>query len=733
MSENIIAAKLQVDTDQSTQSIKSFKKELRDAEQDLLKIQERFGSVSPLAVEAAKKVAEMRDRIGDAKNLVDAFNPDAKFRSFSNAINGVAGGFSTVTGLMGLLGEDSENTQKALLKVQAALAFSQGLNQLGELKDTFKQLGSFIQSTTIYQNANNAATKAAAAVQKLFAGSVDTTSTSFKLLKGAMAAVGIGLFIALVSEVVSALQSWTSEAERTARAQEDLNKTTQKFANAGLKAEQDFINKSEKLEVARAEATGATEAQIFKIRESWQKQRIASQQRHYNEIKDTDAVAANDSKKAIEGLQADLETDRLNYQKKEREDRVNHGKKLHDLNKQQFEKVKADTKALLDELKKIQDENFLNSFSDEQRRAEEKIKIDADNERKRIEALKVATKEGAEAKRLYLIEINRQEQIALAALNDKFQKENEEKRKAANDVIRKLDREHALILITDERERKRANIEQDYQDAINAANEQFKALEITEQEKTDLLIRLKIQRQDALDAVDAERKEKQDALKLELDELDNSEFENKLAQLDEWYKQKLAIAQGNEELLTQVHKQYEEQRTAITKFEKENQVRTLVGAFAQIGGLFAKHTAAYKVTALAEIAANTAIGYIQGLDIAQKTAKGTGPAAAFAFPIFYATQIAAVLGAAAKAKGILKNDSGGGSAAASASAPSPATLTPIAPLTPKQEGTKVIGSDAGNAAAGGVDRVIRAYVLDGDIQNNAERNARLNRAARLGG
>jgi hypothetical protein len=50
------------------------------------------------------------------------------------------------------------------------------------------------------------------------------------------------------------------------------------------------------------------------------------------------------------------------------------------------------------------------------------------------------------------------------------------------------------------------------------------------------------------------------------------------------------------------------------------------------------------------------MGFIQGLDIAQKGAKATGPAAPFAFPIFYAAQIAAVLGAAGKAKAILKKD-----------------------------------------------------------------------------
>ena len=74
-----------------------------------------------------------------------------------------------------------------------------------------------------------------------------------------------------------------------------------------------------------------------------------------------------------------------------------------------------------------------------------------------------------------------------------------------------------------------------------------------------------------------------------------------------------------------------------------------------------KNTNAGKALALAQIATDTALGFIQGLRIAQQSAIGTGPAAAFAMPVFYASQVAAVLGAASKAKSLL---GGGGSTSA---------------------------------------------------------------------
>jgi hypothetical protein len=58
-------------------------------------------------------------------------------------------------------------------------------------------------------------------------------------------------------------------------------------------------------------------------------------------------------------------------------------------------------------------------------------------------------------------------------------------------------------------------------------------------------------------------------------------------------------------------------------------------ALGGLSALFKKGTAAAKAAALAEIAIGSAIGLINGLDIAQKSAKGTGPAAAFSYLLCY--------------------------------------------------------------------------------------------------
>jgi hypothetical protein len=178
----------------------------------------------------------------------------------------------------------------------------------------------------------------------------------------------------------------------------------------------------------------------------------------------------------------------------------------------------------------------------------------------------------------------------------------------------------------------------------------------------------------------------------------------------------------------------EEEATAkkILLADQELQAKlALANAIGNIAGglsvLFEKGTNAAKIAGLAEIAIGTGVGFIQGLDIAQKGAKATGPAAPFAFPIFYASQIAAVLGAVSRAKSVMTQVKGGSGSSFSVSAPTIPSVSAAAPLT-SQASTTTLNqgqiNQIGNVAA-------RAYVVESDISGNQERVMRLNRAARI--
>lgn len=139
-SKTTLAVEINANTSQAEGAVNSFKKQLREATADLVAINEKFGATSQEAINAAKRVAGLKDAIGDAKDLAAAFNPDAKFKALSQALSTAAGGFAAVQGAQALFGAQSEDLEKTLVKVQGALALSQGLEQLGGLADAFKNL-----------------------------------------------------------------------------------------------------------------------------------------------------------------------------------------------------------------------------------------------------------------------------------------------------------------------------------------------------------------------------------------------------------------------------------------------------------------------------------------------------------------------------------------------------------------------------------------------------------------
>jgi len=148
MAENL-NLNVNINTTGAEGSIGSLKKQMREAQAEVIALSDKFGATSKEAVNAAKKAAELRDRIGDAKALTDAFNPDAKFKALTSSLSGVAGGFGAVQGAMALFGKESEDVQKTLLKVQSAMALSQGLQSVGESIDSFKQLGAVIRTQVV--------------------------------------------------------------------------------------------------------------------------------------------------------------------------------------------------------------------------------------------------------------------------------------------------------------------------------------------------------------------------------------------------------------------------------------------------------------------------------------------------------------------------------------------------------------------------------------------------------
>lgn len=237
----VVGFEIRGDGSGAENSVKSIKTELREATQDAVNLSRKFGEFSPQALEAAQRVANLKDEIGDFKQRVDALNPDAKFRAFSSALQGVAGGFAGVQGAIGLFATENKELEKQLLKVQSALALSEGLNSVLEAKDAFKNLG-------------------AVAVN------------AFNSIKTAIGSTGIGLLVIALGTIVANWESIKSSVTGVSEEQENLNRLTEK----NVQAQKDKLSELDSQDEVLKQQ-GLSEKDILKLKEQ-QTQELIKQQ-----------------------------------------------------------------------------------------------------------------------------------------------------------------------------------------------------------------------------------------------------------------------------------------------------------------------------------------------------------------------------------------------------------------------------------------------------------------------
>jgi len=281
----------------ATESVGSLKKQLRDATAQVALLSEKFGATSVEAAAAAKRAAELRDRIGDAQLLTQAFNPDQKFKALANALSGVAGGFSAVQGAIGLFGIESKEVEQQLLKVQSALALSQGLNAIGDSIDAFKALKTQIVVEVI---------------------------PAIKAL-GTAAQVGIGLLVTAVVGAIVAWKEYIDTQEQVQKAAEETNKALEKGSKTQLEGELAAIDRESKLQIARLKGKKDNERAIFEEEQLARKLRINALERFYEQQKNKDGEAAQKALNDILNLQNEIKIAEITFNNEQaaREDEKN--------------------------------------------------------------------------------------------------------------------------------------------------------------------------------------------------------------------------------------------------------------------------------------------------------------------------------------------------------------------------------------------------------------------------
>ncbi|MFT3912241.1 MAG: hypothetical protein QM737_22630 [Ferruginibacter sp.] len=240
-SKNIDNLKGKLDSVNNTQldrPFKSFKQEIKEATLEAKKMEDQFGRNSTEFATAAKRVAELKDRFGEFNQSIGAFNPDNKLQAFVTIAKGAISTIAGVTGAMQFLGVESGTATEAIAKLQGLMAFSEMLNSLDDIKNSFSNLGQVIQSSSAYQAVNNQLTSAATGIMKLFGVSVEGSTTALRALKTVLAVSIIGAVIAGIAALVEHFDDLKEALGFTSKAQEQFNKTIEDYNKGAATAAQ---------------------------------------------------------------------------------------------------------------------------------------------------------------------------------------------------------------------------------------------------------------------------------------------------------------------------------------------------------------------------------------------------------------------------------------------------------------------------------------------------------------
>jgi hypothetical protein len=251
-------------------------KDLNKALKEYQNIAIQAGESSPIGRQALAEAGELKDRLLDLKAAVKTTGQDGlQLQASLQLGGGIVAGFGAVQGVMALVGSESEDLQKTLVKLQAVQATLASVEEIRSVLE--KESALRIVAVTIAEKARAAATAVSTFV-------TNASTVSLKLFRTALIATGIGAIVYLLYEAANAMGVFgnstddTSEKlERQKKIREDLDASVEKELEKELelrKSRQGGVNDIKK-EIEILKAKGATNTELFLAEKKLIKEQLA--------------------------------------------------------------------------------------------------------------------------------------------------------------------------------------------------------------------------------------------------------------------------------------------------------------------------------------------------------------------------------------------------------------------------------------------------------------------------
>lgn len=208
--------------------------------------------------QAAKKAGELQDRIGDVSQRVKNLASDSqKLDGFISLTSGIVGGFAAVQGITALVGDENEELQKTMVKLQGAMSALAGIQAVANTLN--KDSAALTALNTIKMGAQTAATT----LYTFATGGATIATNAFRV---ALLATGIGAIVVLLGAAASAMGLFGETTDDTTESLKKQKEATDAL-NAKFKESDNALivryGQERDIAKARLKLAGATNDQLL--------------------------------------------------------------------------------------------------------------------------------------------------------------------------------------------------------------------------------------------------------------------------------------------------------------------------------------------------------------------------------------------------------------------------------------------------------------------------------------
>ena len=147
MADSVISLEVLIENAEGAKTIGELKKSVKDLTNAALEAEKSGNKIlsDQFITAAGKAKAELKD----LKEKINALDPEKKAAAFGKLTRTLAGGFEAAIASSALFGSKNEELEKTLLKVQAAMALSRGVQELSEIGKAFEAFNLIVKANPI--------------------------------------------------------------------------------------------------------------------------------------------------------------------------------------------------------------------------------------------------------------------------------------------------------------------------------------------------------------------------------------------------------------------------------------------------------------------------------------------------------------------------------------------------------------------------------------------------------